>query len=260
MGGSHEASRLAAVEAEDHRAMYADLLGRFRMVVAPSLDAADYYRRAFPDLHISGIYHPERPAHPKLAPRAGSSTDILLLGAIGPHKGSRQLLDLARHARIVRPELTFHVVGFTDIDAELVKVGNVVVTGEYKAAELEELIQATGGCLALFLHVWPETYSYTLSEAVALGLVPLVPDLGAPAERVRAAGFGHVFPFPIRADQVLALLDSIASGEVPPWTDQDGPKKLLALSSTEAELTACLTDPRPRDRRSDKEAGYRNAS
>jgi hypothetical protein len=50
---------------------------------------------------------------------------------------------------------------------------------------------------------------------VQLGLVPLVPDIGAPAERVRAAGFGHVFNFPIDPTDVVALLAALSAGRIP---------------------------------------------
>jgi hypothetical protein len=36
---------------------------------------------------------------------------------------------------------------------------------------LPRLIEATHARIALFLHGWPETFSYTLSEAVAQGLI-----------------------------------------------------------------------------------------
>ena len=64
------------------------------------------------------------------------------------------------------------------------------VTGAYEPAALPGLVAGTGAAIALFLHVWPETFSYTLSEAIDAGLLPVVPDIGAPAERVRATGPG----------------------------------------------------------------------
>jgi hypothetical protein len=79
------------------------------------------------------------------------------------------------------------------------------------------------GRLALFLHVWPETYSYTLSEAVSQGFIPLVPDIGAPAARVRESGFGLVFAFPIKAEEVLALIRDIASGRTAPFKPDTSP-------------------------------------
>jgi glycosyltransferase involved in cell wall biosynthesis len=122
------------------------------------------------------------------------------------------LLDLARLAQLRDPLLRFRVIGYTDKDEALRRVGNVVITGAYQPGELRQLAKEADGRFALFLSGWPETFGYTLSEAVSLGFVPLVPDIGALAERVRAAGFGVVYPYPIVAAQVLALLSPIARG------------------------------------------------
>ena len=88
---------------------------------------------------------------------------------------------------------------------------NVTLSGEYVPSELPRRLAEVGGRIALFLHGWAETFSYTLTEAVSAGLLPLVPDLGAPAERVREAGFGEVFPFPINSREVLAKIDAISA-------------------------------------------------
>jgi hypothetical protein len=50
---------------------------------------------------------------------------------------------------------------------------------------------------------------------VRAGFVPLVPDIGAPAERVRAARYGTVFPFPSPAAPVLEMIDGIIAGRLP---------------------------------------------
>ena len=76
------------------------------------------------------------------------------------------------------------------------------------------MLAETTGRLALFLPAWPETYSYTLSELVKHGFIPLAPDIGAPADRIRRTGFGVVFPFPADAEGVLSLIDEIAAGRV----------------------------------------------
>jgi glycosyltransferase involved in cell wall biosynthesis len=214
MGGGHEASRTGELTAEAHHALFAELLGAMALVVAPSQDTVGHLAPVFPEAAMVALPHPHLGRHFPDAPRDGSLTDIVLLGAIGPHKGSGALLALARQAWLTHPQLHFHVVGYTDIDAALRQVGNVTITGEYRDADLPDLVARTGGRLALFLHGWPETFSYTLSEAAALGMVPVVPDIGAPAERVRAAGLGVVFPCPFDAASVLEVLDGIASGRV----------------------------------------------
>ena len=97
----------------------------------------------------------------------------------------------------------------------------------------------------MFLPLWPETYSYTLSEAVASGFVPLVPDLGAPAERVRETGFGVVFPFPIEAEEVLSLIADIAAGKRPTHREGAAPSSYRRSTESIDSLRAALgiTEP-----------------
>ena len=215
LGGAHDASRMTELTPAEHRALFDRLLRGADRVVAPSASAAGYFSRAFPDIRVAIEPHPEPPASYQVPIRNGSADAVALLGALGPHKGSAKLLEIARRAWMVAPALRFHVIGYTDIDAELRAIGNVSVTGPYRPFELADLVAASGARVALFLHRWPETFSYTLSEAVQLGLVPLVPDIGAPAERVRAAGFGHVFKFPIDPTDVVALLAALSAGRIP---------------------------------------------
>jgi glycosyltransferase involved in cell wall biosynthesis len=167
----------------------------------------------FPQLRIDVISHPAPPLKFPAHPRAGTDDEIVLFGAIGPHKGSADLLELVHLARLTTPSLRFRVIGYTNRDDELRKAGNVSITGAYKPADLPTLASRAKGRLALFLPGWPETFSYTLTEAVQLGFIPLVPDIGAPAERVMAAGLGAVFEFPIVPSRVLALIADIASGK-----------------------------------------------
>lgn len=67
--------------------------------------------------------------------------------------------------------------------------------------------------MALFLHEWPETFSYTLTEAWSLGLWPIVPKLGAPAERVTDKKDGSVIDVLdiSTLDNILRLVDRAGS-------------------------------------------------
>lgn len=228
LGGPHEGSKLGKMSPSEHRALFADLLAAFADVVAPSENASRYLRRVFGNVSVEAVPHPDLEDEFPATRRLGNNDEILLLGAIGPHKGSGKLLELAQRARLTHPRLSFRVIGYTDIDAALLKVGNVTISGTYDREELPRLLGEARGQLALFLNNWPETFSYSLSEAVAQGFIPLVPDIGAPADRVRAAGFGVVFPFPVNVEQVLALIDDIASGRRQPWNDGATPRNFRA--------------------------------
>ena len=218
VGGAHEASRLGDLDPPEHRKLFGRFLARVRHIVAPSRDTAGHFMAVFPQIRVLAVPHPQYGTTFASRPRRGDPSQVVLLGAIGAHKGSVRLLELAKIASLTHPHLHFHVIGYTDIDDQLSKLSNVSITGRYVPNELLGRIDETRGSLALFLHEWPETFSYTLTEAVAAGLVPIVPDIGAPAERVRDAHFGIVYPFPIEVRSLLVTLDDVVQGRFSPST------------------------------------------
>ena len=225
VGGAHANSRIAGLAPAAYRALFGNLLSGFGEVIAPSQSAAAIVRRGLPRLALRVVPHPETDIPPpgqaarrlqSLEPpvrAAADAQEIVLFGALGPHKGSGKLLEIAKRARLTHPALLFRVIGYTNIDEELLPLGNVIITGRYEPQMLAALAEEARGCFALFLHEWPETWSYTLSEALSHGFVPLVPDIGAPAERVRALGYGVVYPFPASAAEILQVIETVlASG------------------------------------------------
>jgi len=236
MDGAHEASRLTELTPAAHRDLFAGLLGSFTHVVTPSANAAGYLARIFPQIRWEVLPHHEPDAGVAPKARNGSDDEIVMLGAIGPHKGSQTLLEIARRARLTHPHLRFRVIGYTDIDKALKAVGNVTITGRYRPQELPDLLAAAKGRLGLFLPGWPETYSYTLSELVRHGFIPLVPDIGAPADRVREAKFGVVLPFPATPEAVLQVIDDIAAGKVKPVAKGATPSRFFGGAKVLARL------------------------
>ncbi len=243
MDGPHAASRLNGLTPAAHRPLFAELLGGMRHVVTPSANAAGYLERAFPGITFETLPHPESQEDVAAHARPGTNDELVLLGAIGPHKGSGKLLDIAQRARLTHPHLHFRIIGYTNIDKQLKAIGNVTITGKYKPADLPRLLAESRGRLALFLSSWPETYSYTLSEAVKHGFIPLLPNIGAPAERVRDAQYGVVFPFPADAQTVLDTLDGIATGRIPAFTEGATPSRFFPTAASLQRAAAILAAP-----------------
>ncbi len=209
ISGSHEMSTLTHIDPANHRKLFADFFANMTALVTPSRDTASYISRIFEHKRIIPIPHVEPADLYPSEMRRGDSNRIVLVGSLGPHKGSRRLKEIAMEAFMLYPDLIFTVIGHTDIDHQLADLPNVEITGPYKPEELPSIIRTTNPRAALFLSGWPETFSYTLSEVVSHGVLPIVPNLGALAERVKKAGFGIVFPFPIDAQQVLDVLGSL---------------------------------------------------
>jgi glycosyltransferase involved in cell wall biosynthesis len=135
---------------------------------------------------------------------------IAVIGAIGESKGFALLESCISDAAIRDLPLIFHIVGFTQEDESLLKFPNVRITGRYRPDQAPEVIRQTGAGIALFLSPWPETWSYTLSEALDEGLLPVSLDIGAIAERIRKAKTGHLVPLEVKGSSINDALIKIA--------------------------------------------------
>lgn len=178
------------------RDFYNRILNGARRVFAPSLDTKERYQAHFPSINYSVFYHPEPPASILFKPSLPTKKlSIAVLGAIGTHKGYDLLLACVKSALKENLPLEFVIIGYTCNDKALEEYDNVVVTSQYQPEKLPMLINQYECKLAVFFNIWPETYSFTLSEAIYNGLYPVVFDLGAPAERLRALKFGRIISF-----------------------------------------------------------------
>lgn len=197
------------------RKRYAYFLSGARRIIAPSRDARSRMAEFFPGCIERMVVrpHPENEADVarKSLPAGSKQGDcsVVVIGAIGPHKGAELLLACAQDARSRRLPLSFRVIGYTCLDEALHQAG-IITTGGYVKRELAARLAEAPSEIAFFPSVWPETYSYTLSEAVGAGLFPVCFDLGAPAERIRDWGWGHLLPARLKGSAAAvndALLD-----------------------------------------------------
>ena len=185
------------------RVRHARMLRQARKVFVPSRDVAIRMGRYVSDVEFVVRAHPEELSDPGpalIAPRRASRR-IALLGAIGPHKGSALLAEVAKAAKAHDLPVEFVLVGYSDRNDELAKLG-VEITGPYKEGQGARLLREVEADAVWFASVWPETYSYTLSDAFAAGRLPVAFDLGAVADRIREAEFGHLMPIDLLFDPV----------------------------------------------------------
>jgi GT2 family glycosyltransferase len=186
------------VEITQWREDYHYWLGAARKVIVPHQDVATRLAHYFPDIeftvrpHIETLARSARPVAAKLTP--GEPLRVAVIGMIGVHKGSAILLNCARDALARGLPIHFQVVGFTDRDDTFRELPNVSITGSYQEETVFDLLESLRCHCAFFPSVWPETYCYTLSIALLGKLFPITFDLGAPAQRLRAAGVGMILP------------------------------------------------------------------
>jgi glycosyltransferase involved in cell wall biosynthesis len=189
-------------------------------VLTPSAAARDIVTRRYPELRerIDVIEHgyvsPPRSAP---APRLGArDLRVAVIGGLDVHKGGAVFRALLRANR--RDEITFHFYGTTP-DGELQTAprdipvrldgSRFVNHGPYGPGEIVDRLVADGIDVGLLLSIWPETFSYTLSELADAGVPAIAGDLGAPAERIRRHRLGWTVADIRDPAPTLAILDRI---------------------------------------------------
>lgn len=190
--------------------LLAELAARDTLLVAPS----DFARRrlcalapALADRRWQVIEHGLAPLPPlpeAAAPRRDGPLRVLVAGRVHGAKG-QQLLDALLPRLPAGVELV--LLGTGPLGERYFGRSGVHVLKDYARDDLPRWVAALRPDLAMLPSTVPETWSYTLSELWSLGLPVLCADLGAPGDRLRAAGGGwRVAPDAAAFAGTLAML------------------------------------------------------
>lgn len=161
------------------------------ILISPSMAAKEEMQKAYKNLSIKVIEHGIDIAKIEKKQKENKKYfDVAFLGAIGYHKGSKILSELVKMLRFTN--IKMHLFGITDIPIKNGK--HFKDHGKYKREDLSKLIEKNAIDLICLLSIWPETYSYTLTESIACGIPVVTFDFGAIAERVKKYNLGYVIP------------------------------------------------------------------
>jgi len=170
-----------------------NLLKNAFKISAPSMSARLGYKNLFRDLNIKVLpHHREIKFHQRI-PNSRHSKTVAILGAISYAKGLALYKELADFMEKFAPEFRFVFIGYTENNKIFQNNKNVVITGKYSKENLKSLIEKYDPVISLHLNIWPETFSYTLSEALRNGLYPFYTELGAVADRLAPMGIGRKY-------------------------------------------------------------------
>lgn len=203
------------------RQQHRRLLQDARRVYAPSEDTAQRIQSFFPQVGVHVRPHPETQRNvPSLyLPHApGTPLSIALIGRLTSHKGLALIQQMAQDARQRNLAIHFHIFGDTERNAALKRSGAVTLHGVYTDDDIYDRLKASRCHIAFFPSLWPETYSYTLSIALAARLFPVCFDLGAQGERLQQAGWGMILARELMRDarQVNDALLALETHAPPP--------------------------------------------
>lgn len=158
-------------------------------IEAPSYRTRDIVLTDFPNLDIEVVPHANVIENILPADRRKEKNKIKIatIGALSIEKGSQIISTLAIDAKNRDLNLSYFLVGFTNPgDQHVMKTNGVTITGKYENDfECIHKLREIAPDLILLPSIWEETFSYTLSIALALKIPTIVFDIGAQAERTR---------------------------------------------------------------------------
>ena len=189
------------------RTLFGEFLRSAARVIAPSQDAAARVERYFPGLSISVWPHPEA-ALP--APRP--VVRVVTLGNLTPEKGLHVVAACAEDARRRSLALAFRVLGSTSAPIAQSAGASLTIHGSYAEAQLPELLAGEHADVLFFPAQVPETYSYTLSVALATDTPIVASAIGAFPERLAGHANAQLLPFDADAAQWNAALTAAGEG------------------------------------------------
>lgn len=209
----------------DHRRAFQALLDGAERVLFPSPSAAHYTSQVLDFGRVRVEIAPHGFDPPKIgearAERSPSALRVALIGQIAyASKGAEAYLELA--SRLAGARIEWHVFGRTDLfgfDERLDALGvSVVRHGPYRREDIvSELVKANID-VGVLLPIWPETYSYTLTELLAAGVPIVARRIGALGDRLEGAPYA-------------VLVDDVAGAERAVRDLERDPESLAALAS-----------------------------
>jgi len=172
-------------------------------VTVPSADMAARFQPHLPSKNIL-VWRPEGDDHlpPERQPSLARDEPlrVISIGALSVPKGANILATLAGRVASEGDRISFTLIG-SGAGMKLLRQSGVQATGFYKSEDLDRLIDSAAPHVVFFPSIWPETWSFVLSSALRRGLPVIAFDIGAPAERLRELGRGHLLPLELAFDE-----------------------------------------------------------
>jgi GT2 family glycosyltransferase/glycosyltransferase involved in cell wall biosynthesis len=227
-------------------------------VLCPSIDVVERLRRFGLDDRACLAPHEAAAAGSwpsRIAPERPGPMRIALLGILADHKGARTVASVAEATDA--KSFAFHLIGRTEENFPAPALKRLRVSGEYQDADLTTLIEAAGPDIVWFPATWPETFSYTLSAAIAAGVPIVATRIGAFPERLAGRPFTWLVDPDTSPAAWIALFGEIRtvlakSAETPKPSRRPAVKDFYAedylrplLAPRPPPLPAPLPPPRP---------------
>jgi len=133
---------------------------------------------------------------------------LAFLGNFLHYKGNRTFLQLVKYFK-TSDSVRFSIIGNIFDPSLLPSNKNLNIAGGYTRDKIVTTINEVSPDLVMLLSNWPETFSYTLSEAIASGVPVIATDGGALRERVSKEAAGFLVPIENPLPRTIELIEDM---------------------------------------------------
>ncbi len=204
--------KVSADYPEDRRNYIENILARSDIFVAPSEFLRNAFLTFYPRIALEKFTVIEHGTNkPILKPwkrkRINSDTlNIAFLGNFTIEKGKGHYLELINHFRN-HEKVHFSIIGHLERHLDERGFQNLQILGGYNREKLPDILQREAIDIIILLSVWPETFSFTLSEAISNSIPVIATDLGALRERISKYMVGYLIPYENPVPRMVQIIN-----------------------------------------------------
>lgn len=183
------------------RQQWKKYLSSANLVIVPSIDMEVRVKKYYPHIPLAMIENPE------LIDWHGDKKRIGIIGGLSIAKGSLKVKECLAYCAAHDSKLHFYLFGTIDVPLTLEEQKYITVLGPYDEHDVYGQISENQIDFFWFPGICPETYSYTLSIPIRLGIPCISTDLGAIASRIIQHHWGKTYPWEYGAEQIVGELN-----------------------------------------------------
>lgn len=195
------------------RSLTSKVLRNAKRVIVPSNSTKEIYAEFLGSVKIDVVEHGVDKLR-YIIPEEVEKTEkdkknIAFIGGINKFKGCDFLRKFIEKAADEKYKYNVHLFG-TAIEEDLNESNaNYIFHGTYEREKIVQELKENSIDLVLLLNIWPETYSYTLTEASIANVPVLAIDYGAVSERVQKNKIGYILQKDANFENIENKIDEI---------------------------------------------------
>lgn len=185
-----------------------DFLIDFDLIITPSKSTKDIIENTYSSISCKVIEHGVnyQKKHSVLT-NEDDVFNVAFVGVMAKHKGAEVVEQLIKNTK--EKDIVYHLFGKTECPSLEHNKDNYINHGQYKRSDLSKLLKDNNIHLVCNLSIWPETYSYTLTETIASGVPVLALDYGAVSERINKYHFGWILENDSTYSEIIEAIEKI---------------------------------------------------